>query len=276
MARGDRAPTGIGAALRAARAERGLSLAELQARTKIRARYLSALEEERFADLPPYPFARGFVQAVAVELGLDPAPLLDRLSAAVGGADQRAAGWQRLDSAIEPAVRPSRLRRLAMWAIGVVVVVGGALMIYFAQQLRELSRPATPVTAPQAATPAPAPAAGAPVEPAAAAPSPEAPGSRNEPPARADSPTAPGSGEAVAVDLEATGRSWLRVVVDGQEVFVGFITGGERRRWEARGSVAVRLGNAGAVAVTVNGRALGSLGGPGEVVTRVFRAGEAP
>jgi cytoskeletal protein RodZ len=267
-ARGDRPPIGIGAALRAARTERGLSLAELQARTKIRARYLSALEEERFADLPPYPFARGFVHAVALELGLDPAPLVDRLTAAIGPGDQRAAGWQRLDSALEPAVRPSRLRRLATWAITVVVVVGGAAAIYLAQQLRELGRPAAPPVPPAAA---PVPAPDVPVEAAAVAPSPEA---RGAPPA--GSPAAPPGGGAVAVDLAATGRSWLRVVADGQEVFVGFIADGERRRWEARESLVVRLGNAGAVTVTVNGRSLGPLGGPGEVVTRVFRTGEAP
>lgn len=271
-ARGDRPPTGIGAALRAARTERGLSLAELQARTKIRARYLSAMEEERFADLPPYPFARGFVHAVALELGLDPAPLVDRLAAAIGPDDQRAARWQRLDSALEPAVRPSRLRRLATWAITVVVVGGGAAAIYLAQQLRELGRPVAP-PAPVAVTPLPPP--DVPVEAAAAAPSPEARG-RGAPSVPAGPPAAPPDAGAVAVDLAATGRSWLRVVADGREVFVGFIRDGERRRWEARESLAVRLGNAGAVAVTVNGRSLGPLGGPGEVVTRVFRTGEAP
>jgi cytoskeletal protein RodZ len=264
--RGDRGPTGLGQALRAARAERGLSLAELQARTKIRARYLTALEEERFGDLPPYPFSRGFVHAVATELGLDPAPLVDRLAASLRAGDPtRTAGWRRLDAALEPAVRPSRARRLATWAIVLAVMVAGAVAIDFGMQMRQLSRPATrPSPLAGMGAPEGLPSAG-PAPPAVTAPSSTpavAPPGPSEPPGRR---------EGVVVDMEASGRSWVRVVADGREVFVGFITIGERRAWEGRQSVVVRLGNAGAVAVTVNGRALGPIGALGQVVERTFR-----
>jgi curved DNA-binding protein CbpA len=60
-----------GARLRRARLRRGLDFEELAKRTKVNPAYLSFLEEERFADLPPRVYVRGFVIAFARCLGLD-------------------------------------------------------------------------------------------------------------------------------------------------------------------------------------------------------------
>jgi curved DNA-binding protein CbpA len=61
-----------GARLRRARLRRGLDLEEITVRTKVNPGYLASLEEERYADLPPRVYVRGFVMAVAACLGLDP------------------------------------------------------------------------------------------------------------------------------------------------------------------------------------------------------------
>lgn len=61
-----------GARLRRARLRRGLDLEEIAARTKVNASYLSFLEEERFGDLPPRVYVRGFVMAFATCLGFEP------------------------------------------------------------------------------------------------------------------------------------------------------------------------------------------------------------
>jgi len=78
------------------------------------------------------------------------------------------------------------------------------------------------------------------------------------------------------VEVQAVGRSWLRVVVDGQPVFEGFLAAGETQRWQGRVMVWLRAGNAGAVQVTANGRSLGVLGRPGEVVDRAFTKDTSP
>jgi DnaJ-class molecular chaperone len=62
-----------GARLRRARLRRGLDLDEIAAKTKVNASYLGFLEEERFGELPPRVYVRGFVMAYAACLGLDPA-----------------------------------------------------------------------------------------------------------------------------------------------------------------------------------------------------------
>jgi curved DNA-binding protein CbpA len=60
-----------GARLRRARLRRGLDLEEIATRTKVNSSYLECLEEERFADLPPRVYVRGFVMALAACVGLD-------------------------------------------------------------------------------------------------------------------------------------------------------------------------------------------------------------
>ncbi len=60
-----------GARLRRARLRRGIDLDEIARRTKVSSNYLACLEDERFADLPPRVYVRGFVMAFAACLGLD-------------------------------------------------------------------------------------------------------------------------------------------------------------------------------------------------------------
>jgi cytoskeletal protein RodZ len=61
----------IGTTLRDARLRLGLDLYELEAATKIRAKYLRALEEERFDVLPAQTYVKGFLRSYAEALGLD-------------------------------------------------------------------------------------------------------------------------------------------------------------------------------------------------------------
>ncbi len=61
----------IGNSLRDARVRQGLELVDLEAETKIRAKYLRALEEERFDQLPGDTYVKGFLRIYADRLGLD-------------------------------------------------------------------------------------------------------------------------------------------------------------------------------------------------------------
>jgi cytoskeleton protein RodZ len=61
----------VGRALRAARTERGISLSEVERVTKIGVRFLRAMEEDRWEELPAPAYARGFLSTYARFLGLD-------------------------------------------------------------------------------------------------------------------------------------------------------------------------------------------------------------
>jgi len=67
-----------------ARLARGISLEEAERATKIRRRYLEAIEAGDFAQLPDGPPGRGFVRNYARYLGLDPEAAIHLLEAEVG------------------------------------------------------------------------------------------------------------------------------------------------------------------------------------------------
>jgi cytoskeleton protein RodZ len=75
--RSDDSPSGIGEALERERVRQGLDMAELEERTKIRGKYLRALENEDWDVLPGPAYTRGFLRTYAATLGLDAEALVD-------------------------------------------------------------------------------------------------------------------------------------------------------------------------------------------------------
>jgi Helix-turn-helix domain len=61
----------LGTSLREARARQGLGYPQVELATKIRAKYVRALEDEQFDILPAETYVRGFLRAYADFLGLD-------------------------------------------------------------------------------------------------------------------------------------------------------------------------------------------------------------
>lgn len=80
----------LGEVLREAREAKGADLARVERETKIRERYLSALERGEYRELPGAVYTKGFLRNYAAYLGLDPEYLIDlyRLEAAAGAADR--------------------------------------------------------------------------------------------------------------------------------------------------------------------------------------------
>jgi cytoskeletal protein RodZ len=71
----------IGDTLRQARMRQKLDIADVEARTKIRAKYLRALENEEFGVLPGPSTVRSFLRTYAETLGLDPHLLVEEYRA---------------------------------------------------------------------------------------------------------------------------------------------------------------------------------------------------
>ena len=67
----------IGQVLEQARARAGLEIADVEERTKIRAKYLRALESEDWGELPSPAYAKGFLRTYSQLLGLDSDALVD-------------------------------------------------------------------------------------------------------------------------------------------------------------------------------------------------------
>jgi cytoskeletal protein RodZ len=68
----------LGETLKQTRIEKGISLEELQETTKIRRRYIEAIENGNLDELPGSFYARAFVKNIAEVLGLDPHQVLSQ------------------------------------------------------------------------------------------------------------------------------------------------------------------------------------------------------
>lgn len=119
---------GVGDKLRNARTRRRLSLQEAEAATKIRARYLQALEEEDWDQLPGETYARAFIRTYGALLGLDGSRLAEeqrRLRSGAGPGDR----VPRVDPRPRRVERDRRRRIPSRVVTGLVVVLVAAALI---------------------------------------------------------------------------------------------------------------------------------------------------
>jgi len=138
----------IGAALKAAREFRGLSLQDVADQTRIRRTYLAAVEDMRLEELPSRPFAVGYVKAYAKLLGMDPDEAVARFKDTSPDPD-------------EPLRAPVGVRRERDPRMGLIMAVGAfivlAIIIWNIAQ-RAISKEAAPLQTTPAAASSSAPA----------------------------------------------------------------------------------------------------------------------
>ena len=114
----------IGNSLREARVRRGLDFAQAELATKIRGKYLRALEEEQFDLLPAETYVKGFLRTYAEYLGLDGQLYVDEYNSRfVGGGDDARAARRAAPLAAARSAGTGRQRD------GVVLVVLAAIAI---------------------------------------------------------------------------------------------------------------------------------------------------
>jgi len=120
---------GIGATLRETRSRRKVSLDEVEAATKIRARYLQALENEEWDVLPGGAYTRGFIRTYASYLGLDGDRLAEEYRRSSGPSPGERA--PRVEPAATPRDRrrPGRTRTRALAVALVAALIGAAIAI---------------------------------------------------------------------------------------------------------------------------------------------------
>ena len=165
------------------------------------------------------------------------------------------------ESAAESTESEAPRSNRAWWvaAAGVVLAVSTAAALGFPRIGKVAEPPPAADLKPAAQTPKPKakPVASGTTE--ARQPSPA-------PPPAVAAPSAP-----LAVTLKANRQCWLRLVVDGRTETKTLAEGEELSR-NANREIELRVGDAAAIAVIVNGRALAPLGRNGQVVDTVFHA----
>lgn len=218
--------SGVGAVLRKARNRRKVDLSEVEAATRIRLRYLRAIEDEEWDVLPGGFYTRGFIRTYASFLGLDGERLADEYRESVEKWS-RVSAEQAATTKADTADRGSeRFGRVPIAALAVLAVLAVAVIAVVA--IPSGGGEGEPVS------PSPRPAGKA-VEDRAPQPQPQRPG--------------------VSVLLAASAEVWVCVLdgkgvelVDGQILEAGTEEGPFRS-----GSFTVSFGN-GEVSMRIDGR----------------------
>ena len=233
----------IGNSLREARTRRGLSAADVQKGLRIRERYLTALEEERWELLPGEAYTKSFLRMYAEFLGLDGNLYIDEYNARIAAHSE------------EPLV-PQTLASTYLTKRGVLRTLLGILVLgAVVAGLAAWGMGGLGAGSPTAST------AGAPLHVAAAA--------------AASAPVVKTT-QAVAPPTETTritasrGRCWLLVRTGGpggQILFQGVLAQGQTLRYPLGRRLWVRMGRPGNVDISLGGHRVNGLPAqPGNVL----------
>ena len=222
-----------GEMLRLAREEKGLSLAEVAARTRIPQRHLQAIEDGEYADLPSQTYASGFAKAYARAVDLDEVAIGRQVRGELAGVTRRTPEYQPYE-ATDPARVPSRGLTIAALVAAIAVLILGGL--YFGTTLFRGGSSAAP--APIVAD------AGAPVTPVATA--------------TAISTGVPADGQVV---VTATDEVWLRIYdADGNTLHQGTLhSGGSFEVPAGARDPQINVGRPDKIRITINGAAVEGL-----------------
>jgi cytoskeleton protein RodZ len=243
-------PESFGTWLRRQREVREIDLREIADSTKVGMSYLRAFEDDRFDVLPAPVFAKGFLRQYARYVGLDPEEVVNfYLAAREPQSDEEQQPVRR-----EPEAASRKALFLVLAATAALVA-----LVWLLSAMSDRGQRATPSPTPDSGTlgqrevPPPedavaadgaqrhAPAQEAPASEAVAAPpTPE--------PRQAEEPAPP-----LRVTLDFLSDCWVEASVDGTERLSELKVQGESLMLDAEELVELKVGDAAAVQVEVNG-----------------------
>jgi cytoskeletal protein RodZ len=229
----------IGDSLREARTRRGFTPADVHKAIRIRERYLTALEEERWDMLPGEAYTKGFLRTYAEYLGLNGQLYIDEYNARIARHDEE--GPQFVP---HPQVEGGRgVGRGVLVALAAVLVVGAAVAGLAAWRLGGSST-----------SPPPAGRGSGTGSVAASAPSQPKPAAHH--PATTPQTTA-ATGPVFTSISAVDGRCWLLVRSGGPNgavLFEGVLEQGQSKRFRLQPRIWVRMGVPNALRITLAGK----------------------
>ncbi|MFM8446591.1 MAG: helix-turn-helix domain-containing protein [Candidatus Nanopelagicaceae bacterium] len=236
----------LGQSLVSARKGAGMTIDELSSRTNIRISLLRKFEENNFKHAGGDTYARGHLRTIARVLNVDAEILLAQFDEEHAQA-KRAIHEQLVENnatfAIAERKKLTNKQLITYSVIGIFLLLATSVIV---NSLRQ-----------SASSPKPKPSASA-----------SAKASASATPSAVATANTYSSGKGVSVKLEApNGSSWLFVSdAAGITLYSGRASQGEVFEFSSTEAVNLRIGNAGAVKLTVNGKEVPPLGADGEVV----------
>ena len=238
----------LGSMITKARKDAGLSIDDLSAATNIRGTLLRDMEANNFSQCGGETYARGHLRNIAIKLKVDPQIFLTAFED-----EQMQVDRTMQDLLVENSVmREPKEARKVSWKVLVTISIASLFVAGLAQIIvSNDSAPDIPVAVEESATPTASPEATTATE---VVPTEE--------------PTV-STGQGVEVIINAVrAKSWLFVSdSSGRVLFSGQIPQGVTKTFSSDAQLNLKIGNAGGVDVSVNGKKIDSLGADGQVVS---------
>jgi len=231
-----------GEILKKRREELGLDIKDVSSLLRIKAEYLSSIEEDQFEKLPVAVYTIGYIRCYAAHLHIDPEPILSVYS-------------EHLSYPQPPAVLPVSTSKKKVpfyqYLILLAFVLLVALTIFIATRqdysdgpVKALSVPAQPME----------------VEKPQQAPTVQ----ETQPPV----PTPAAQGHRI--EIAAHEHTWMLITFSGGVSEEVLLNPGMVKTWTFPDTAVLRIGNAGGVKLSLDGRDIGTPGSKGQVMTIAF------
>ena len=239
----------LGALITKSRTAARLSIEDLSTMTNIPGSLLREMENDNFKKCGGETYARGHLRNIAAKLELDERIFLDLFEIEVAAPDKPIRELLNENNVTMPYQEPKHVswKVLAAGSLAALALFGGAQIVFSNLDNGD--------------------------DPVAVAPSISSSESPSVSPSISES-SAPIAADKVTVDLRATrGTTWLFATDEnGTQIFSGQIRKGDSKRFVEAKQVNLRVGNAGGVDISVNGKSVGSIGANGEVVNLTYNA----
>lgn len=251
----------IGEILAEARRKQGKSIKDVEKATKIRSRYIEALENNQFDRIPGDVYVKGFIRSYTQYLSLDPEPLIKQYDVEYLPPHHYEIHPPQHETSITPRLATTvPTRRVPSRSFIFSAIVGSVLIIFiglivWGASLGGKEKPKTPQPQPKKEIPATKVTTPTPTPTSTPTPVPE-------------EEAKPGH---LTIKVKITEeKCWLRVIADDEKVYEGTLTEGEVKEWTAKKEIFIRTGNAKAATVWKNGVKIGTLGTSGGIAEETF------
>ena len=228
----------LGAMISKARRDAGLSIDDLSDATNIRGALLREMEADEFTNCGGETYARGHIRNIAKKLSVDPQPLLDAYETEQGQSVRSIQDLWVENSLMEEPGEP----RKVSWKVLAGISIASLLVIGLAQVLF-VSSSESPIST-----------------------------STTTSPAASEQSEMISDGTKVEIAITATrAKSYLLISDEaGITLFDGQIAQGEEKIYSSTSKLTVKVGDAGAIDLRVNGKVVPPIGTSGQVVTVTY------
>ncbi len=245
-----------GEVLRKKREELGIDIREVSELLRIKADYLTSIEEDKFEKLPVAVYTIGYIRSYAVYLHVDPEPIISFYTGHLS---------QPGPSTIIPVSSSKKTVPFYYYVIPFLVLLLVVFGIIILRQGTTIP-PAKPASVPLVPAQPEIPRQEVPIQ-EAAIPAPQEGLSANNQP-RAEMKVSPSTGHRL--EIIASDLTWVLFTFSDGETEEALLRPGITKTWEFSDEANLKLGNAGGVRLNLDGKDLGTPGSHGQVMTISF------